>query len=116
MRGVGRDPRTGKVIQYARNELTASLIMQYVANGAEFNDICIMLNMRPGVLKELYGRELDAGLPAANMNVASNVYRQAAFTPNIRAAELWMRNRAGWDKDQKKVDETPMLNIIIHGG
>lgn len=115
MKNVGRDPKTGLSIPHRRDEMTAYVVAQYSANGADENTIACLLNIRPGLLRMHYGRELRDGLAAGNMAVISNVHRHASMTDNTRAMELWLRNRAGWDRDKKQVQDVPTLSIFIHG-
>lgn len=113
---VGRDPKTGKVIPHKRNSKTAALVRQYVASGADENTVACLLNIRPGLLRQEYEAELRDGLASVNMEVIKNVLDTAKGSDKqkMKAAELWLRNRAGWDQDKKPVQDVPTLAIHIH--
>ncbi len=113
LRDAGRDPRTGKVIPHKFSAKVAARVAQLIASGATAADIAVLLNIRPGHLKQYYSKQLEFGQVAVNMDVAGAVLRQAKNGKNMRASEFWLKNRAGWDKDQKEVPAAPLM-IHIH--
>lgn len=112
MRGIGKDPGTGKNIPHERNEKIAKQVGFYVAAGLTPNDIAEMLNIRPGKLKQCYEAELKHGLNQANVQVAAAMHTQA-LEGDVAAGKFWLKARAGW-KDGEGAAQTAPLAIHIH--
>lgn len=112
MKGVGLDS-LGRVIQYRRNDTTARLVRDHVIAGTDENTICILLNMRPGKLRELYGMELNTALAQTNAAVGAAIV-SAAKKGEPTLARFYAKAKMGWrDGDQNTVPVSP-LNIHIH--
>lgn len=114
LKNVGKD-ENGRVVQHRHSKEVAHQVAMWVAGGADENFMCMMLNMRPGVLKELYGNELEFGKTAANMNVAGAAYRDA-LQPGAHAQQkFWLKARAGWkDGESAAGQQMSPLTIVIH--
>jgi len=115
MKDVGKDPETGKVIPHERNELLAKRVAFHVAAGMGPDEICEMLNIRPGQLKECYGNELKHGLNKANVSVAKAVY-DSAIAGDTTAGKFWLKARAGWKDGEGAQGSVSPLQIHIHDG
>lgn len=108
---VGRDS-SGRVIQHKYSAHTAEQVALWVAGGYDANAICIMLNMRPGVLKELYGKEIQMGVEKIGMEFSSNLYRRAKKSD--RLAIFFAKAKLGWRDGESAQNNQSLLNIHIH--
>lgn len=108
---VGRDKR-GRTIPHVRSEKIARQISVWVAGGADVNAICIRLNIRPGLLKECYGKELAAGLDMVAMDLTDSIYRRAQKSD--RLAIFFAKARLGWRDGDGPVKDQSLLDIHIH--
>jgi hypothetical protein len=113
MKDVGRDPETGYVIQHERSDKVAALVSFQTAAGLSLNDIAVMLDIRPGKLKEIYGKELECGLNTANVQVAKAMYDQAT-QGDVTAGKFWLKARAGWKDGESSGAQASPLSIHIH--
>lgn len=111
MKDVGRN-EDGTVKQHAYDARIAQRIAFYVASGVTENEICELLDMRPGKLHELYERELKHGGTEENVKVAKAISR-AAQNGDMVAAKFWMKARAGWKDGEGAQTQSP-LAIHIH--
>lgn len=116
---AGIDPGTGEVIPHTPNKRTAIKVAQYTAAGLGLNDIAVLLNIRPGQLKQCYSRELATALGATVAEVAGAMIKRAkkvnGGAVSQRAGEFYLQAKAGWRTgDQKSTLDVPMLNINIH--
>jgi len=113
MHAVGRDP-DGRTLPHDFDIQIAAVVAQLAANGATPDEISRLLNLRPGTLRKHYRYELENGCLHANMTVATSLFAAARVPGNIRAAEIWLKARAGWrETDDKNANQSP-LNIHIH--
>lgn len=112
MKNVGKDA-DGKVIPHHRSEEIAQVVANYVARGATENFICAMLNIRPGLLRQCYGAELEHGAEMANMQVAGAAFKMATSGESEAMTKFWLKARAGW-KDGEQAQQATMFNIHIH--
>lgn len=108
---VGRD-RHGRVIPHKRSEVTARKVALWVAGGATPNDIAVRLNIRPGLVKECYGLELEYGQGQVNMDMAGSIIKRAKKSD--RLAVFYAKARMGWRDGDSAALDVPMLNIHIH--
>ena len=113
MKDVGRDPATGKVIPHERNERLAKQVGMYVAAGMTENDIAEMLNIRPGLLRECYGKELKHGLNQMVVDVATAM-KQQAVNGDVAAGKFLLKARAGWKDGEGAAVAVSPLAIHIH--
>lgn len=113
LKDCGRDPITGKLIPHTRDERIAKSIGFYVSTGMTENDIAVMLNMRPGQLRKLYGFELKSGLDIANVEVAQSMHK-AAKNGDVVAGKFWLKARAGWKDGESATPQASPLQIHIH--
>lgn len=112
VKDIGRDPITGQTIPHVRDERIAQQVGFY-ASALSVNEIAVMLNMRPGKLKELYGHELETGLNKANVEVAQAMHK-AATEGDVVAGKFWLKARAGWKDGESAQTNTSPLQIFIH--
>ncbi len=111
LKNVGRTP-DGKVIPHRRQETIAKKIVMWVAGGYVLNDIAVLLNIRPGLIKEHYSVELNHGNELMGMGMTEHILRRAKKSD--RVAIFVAKSRMGWrDGDGKPVD-TSVLNLHIH--
>lgn len=111
LKNIGLDVN-GKTIPHKYSSKTAKQITLWVAGGADANAICVRLNMRPGKLKELYGKELAIGLDTFGMDLTTHLAGRAKKSD--RVAIFMAKARLGWrDGDSKPID-TGVLEINIH--
>lgn len=113
MKDVGRDPETGKSIPHEYDERVAKRIEFYVGAGLDPDEIARMLDIRPGKLKDLYGRELEIGSNTTNMEVAQAMF-DAAKSGDVSAGRFWLKARAGWKDGESATPLTSPLQIHIH--
>ena len=110
-KGAGRNP-DGTVKPHERDERVAAQVEVMAAMGLSENEICVQLDIRPGQLKEHYGRELDVARNKANLQVARAVFEKAKGG-DMTAAKFWLQNRAGWaEKQDVKVGLS--LEQLVH--
>lgn len=110
---VGKDPQTGKVIPHRRSEKIANIVKRHAIAGTDENTICLLLNIRPGQLRQHYGRELDTAIAETNADVAQAIVKQAKKGHPI-LSRFYAKARMGWrDGEQSTVPVSP-LNIHIH--
>jgi len=108
---VGRDA-AGKVIPHHRSEVTARKVAVWIAGGAVVNDIAVRLNIRPGLVKQCYGRELEFGQGQVNMDMAGSIIKRAKKSD--RMAIFYAKARMGWRDGEQAATDVPLLNIHIH--
>jgi hypothetical protein len=113
LKNVGRDA-DGRVLRYYRSEETALIVAQWVAGGASLNYMCVMLNMRPGVLKELYSNELAYGKEMADTAVATKAFEMAMSGESEGMTKFWLERRHGDFKKKDGADDGSIFNINIH--
>ena len=111
LKNIGRD-RLGRVIQHKFSSKVARQISIWVLGGYNENDIAIALNMRPGLVRELYGREIRHGEQLMGMDMTTHIVHRAKKSDQM--ARFVAKARMGWrDGDTKPVDNQ-LLNIVIH--
>jgi hypothetical protein len=114
LKNVGRDA-DGKNIPHVRDEVTADTVARYVACGATDEEISVMLNIRPGLLRKCYEKELDIGKVQNDMKVAGALLDMASSGEDTNATIYWTKARMGWrDKDTPGTQITNPLQINIH--
>lgn len=109
---VGRDTRTGKVIPHHRTEKLAAQIKIWVAGGANVNDIAIRINVRPGLIKQHYGKELATGEAEIHQDVHEHLLTRVKKSD--RVAIFYAKARMGYRDGDAKPTDTGILNIHIH--
>lgn len=114
---AGRDPVTGKIIHRKYNAVTAAEALKLAKRGATDKEIAVILNLRPGQVRQHYGAMIDRELALINLSVEEaivanargyshpdtyiNVYQGDVtkvpttrhYPPNQGAANFWLRNR-----------------------
>lgn len=111
LKNIGRTA-DGKVIPHKRSEITARRVATWAVGGYTKEDIAILLNIRPGLVEECYGRELRHGKDMVGMDLTSHVIKRAKQNDNM--ARFVLKSQFGWrDGDSKPLD-TGLLNIHIH--
>lgn len=107
---IGRDSK-GRVIRHTRSEKVARQIRVWVAGGYDVNAICINLNIRPGLLKQLYPVELAIGAEQVGMEMTSHIVQRAKRSD--RMAIFFAKAKMGWTEDAQQSTGS-LLNINIH--
>ncbi len=113
LKDVGRDAN-GKTIPHIRTDAVAKIVASWVARGASENFICTALNMRPGLLRELYANELAHGAEIANLEVAGAAYDMAVSRTSEQMTKFWLERRHKAFKSKEDNKEGNLFNIIIH--
>lgn len=112
LKNVGRDSK-GRVIPYRYSTKVARQISQWTLGGYDENAICVALNMRPGILKQLYGKELAVGSDLAGMDLTSHIMKRAKASD--RMAIFVAKAKMGWrDGESRPLDTGGLLSITIH--
>lgn len=113
IRDVGRDVY-GKTIPHKRSEITARKVSIWVAGGATKNDIAIRLNIRPGLVEQCYGKELEFGTGQISMDVAEYITKRAKKVDQM--AMFYAKSRMNWRESGKPItgdeDELPLPTSI----
>lgn len=111
LQNVGRD-KYGRVIPHKRSDVLAKQIMIWVAGGFNVNDIAIRVNVRPGLIKREYARELAVGETHIHMDVHDHLLKRVKGSD--RMAIFYAKARMGWrDGDGANKDQS-VLDIHIH--
>lgn len=112
-RDLGRTA-SGKVIPHVRDDDVAKQIAEWVALGATLNEIAVYLNLRPGVLKKNYKKELETGKFENDMAVGGTILKLAkAGVPQFSI--FYAQARMGWrTSDKADSNNDALLNIHIH--
>lgn len=111
---TGRD-HTGKIIPHQRDEGVARKIADWVAIGAGENEIAMYLNLRLGVLRKHYKRELTTGKFENDMAVGGKILEMAKSGEHERMTLLYAKARMGWrESDANDQNNAALLNIHIH--
>lgn len=108
---VGRD-RYGKVIPHKRSEPLAKQIAIWVAGGFNVNDIAIRINVRPGLIKACYGKELATGETNVHMDVHGHILKRVKQSD--RMAIFYAKSRMGWRDGEGAQKDTAVLDIHLH--
>jgi hypothetical protein len=112
LKDVGRDKK-GRVIQHKYSERQAKQIAGWITSGYSANAICCAINMRPGKLKELYGKQIAMGLELVGMDMTSHILKRAKTSD--RMAIFFAKAKLGWrDGESRPLDSGSLLNIHIH--
>lgn len=111
LKNVGYDVH-GRVLPHKYSLRAEKQIMVWVAGGADVNAICIRLNIRPGKLKELYGKALAIGLDQVTMDMTESIVTRAKKSD--RLAVFFAKAKMGWRDGESRPLDTGLLNIIIH--
>ena len=113
VKNAGLDPVTGKVIPHKPTSRVRALVSRMVATGLDENEIAVTLNIRPGQLRQHYGRELAYGKAEIDAAVGGAIINRAV-KGDPRMAIFYAKAKMGWrDGDSKPVDVSP-LNLHIH--
>ena len=111
---VGKDAN-GRNIPHKRSEEVARQVEVYARNGASDSDIAMLLNIRPGQLRQIYADELRKSKMSAHLKVAEAIYAQASTPGNPRMSEFYAKAQMGWDDNPKGKNSDP-FSIHIHVG
>ena len=91
------------------------MIAGWVALGASIREISSYMNVRPGLIRQCYARELDTGIFACNMKVGMTAYGMATSGEDSTMTKFWLQSRMKWsDKQSADKDDDGILNIHIH--
>jgi hypothetical protein len=114
VKNVGKD-KNGKVIPHLRSEEIAAIVLHYTGMGASLNFIAAHLNIRPGLIKECYGKELEYAVERTNVEVAGAAFRMATNEEDGAMTKFWLKSRAKWrDGDNAEDRNNSLFNINIH--
>jgi len=109
---AGRDAQ-GRVIPHKPTDRVRALVSQMVATGLDENEIAVTLNIRPGLLRQHYGKELSFGKARIDAAVGGAIINKAV-KGDPRMAIFYAKAKMGWrDGDSKPVDVSP-FNLHIH--
>lgn len=111
LKNIGRD-KNGRVIPHKRSEKTAVKVRMWAAGGYSENDIAIMLNIRPGLVRECYGKELNHGKDMVGMDLTAHAYKRAKQNDNM--LRFVLKARHDWRDGESRPTEVGLLNIHIH--
>lgn len=112
-RNVGRDAE-GKVIPHKPTDKTRRLVKQHAVAGTDENTICLLLNIRPGLLRQHYAYELDTSVAETNAAVGQAIVR-GAKNGNPVLARFYAKAKMGWKDGESQDTNVSPLNIHIHG-
>lgn len=103
------EPKTAGRPQHAPTDQTRRQIEMMVAFGNTQDQICQIMGFSLPTLHKHYRAELDLGMVKASNAVAMNLWRQATKDDprSVRAAEIWLTNRAGWSAYAPKAEPKP---------
>jgi hypothetical protein len=98
----------------------AKLVHNHAAMGLPVPQICKLLGISRPVLERWYSDDLELGVAAINLKIASNVARKA-LSDDVDAAKIgldWLDRRGGdgWRKSTQKIDvsteeKAPLLDL-----
>lgn len=112
LKNIGRDP-SGRVIPHKRSEVTARKVAIWVAGGYNKNDISVFLNVRPGLVEQCYGIELNHGADRVGMQMTQHIVARAKKSD--RMAMFYAKARMGWrEGDTATPTDVSPLNIHLH--
>jgi hypothetical protein len=108
----GKD-QSGRIIPHSPTDRVRALVKQWVATGATEGEIAVLLNIRPGQLRQHYPRELEVGKTEVDMAVGGAIIKKAK-SGDPRMAIFYAKARMGWrDGESKPIDVSP-FNLHIH--
>lgn len=111
---AGRDAN-GKVIPHERNEEVALVVAHYAGIGADVNYLAVMLNLRPGQIKEHYKNELEQSAKSADLAVIAKAHEMATSGESEGMTKFWLQARAKWRTGDSAEDRgASLFNIHIH--
>lgn len=111
LKNIGRD-KQGRTIPHKYSSKVARQIAEWTLAGYDENAICVALNMRPGVLKKLYAKEVAAGAELAGMKLTSHIMDRTKKSD--RMAIFVAKAKLGWRDGDGKPTDTAVLDIHIH--
>lgn len=111
LKNVGRDAR-GRVITHKRSEKLAKQIAVWVAGGADVNAIAIRVNIRPGLLKQEYEREISLGTENVHMDVHEHLLKRVKKSDRI--AIFYAKAKMGYRDGESAQANASFLAIHIH--
>lgn len=109
---VGRDPKTGKVIPHHRSEKLAIQIKRWVAGGFNENDIALRVNIRPGLIRKHYHKELQTGRTEIHMDVHDHLLQRVKKSDRI--AVFYAKSQMGYRDGESAQQQAGILSIHIH--
>ena len=112
LKDVGKDPVTGKVIPHKRSERVAKMVAYAAVGGYTLNDLAVVLNIRPGLLKKHYWRELQTGKDKVGMDLTAHAIKRAKHSDNI--LRFLLKSQFGWRDGEKAPIDSEVFNIHIH--
>lgn len=81
--------------------------------GVPQEDIAVLLDIDPKMLRKHFRVELDRGTIEANAKVAQTLFTMATVDKNVAAAIFWMKARAGWrEKPLPDEEVAPAVTVI----
>lgn len=111
LKDVGRDAK-GMVIPHRRDESIAKRIAIWVAGGADVNYIAVKLNLRPGLLKREYTKELLLGTEQVHQEVHEHLLQRVKKSD--RVAIFYAKAKMGYRDGDSRPAEQGILDIHIH--
>lgn len=115
-------PRIGRP-RFVPTEKDRGYVRKMASVGLTHEEIASTIGVERTTLVKYFRQEIDDGRIEANALVAAALFRKAtdrAVTgASVRAAEIWLRVRAGWVDAQHpkdKDDETGDNQLVVTGG
>lgn len=113
LKNVGRDAE-GKVLPHKRTAAIADIVRKHAVAGTDENTICLLLNLRPGQLRQYYARELDTAVAEVNADVAQAIVRQAKAGHPV-LSRFYAKAKMGWKDGENTTLPVSPFSIVIHG-
>jgi len=115
-------PRIGRP-RFAPTEKDRAYVRKMASVGLTHEEIAGTIGVERTTLVKYFRQEIDDGRIEANALVAAALFKKAtdrAVTgASVRAAEIWLRARAGWVDavhPKAKDDETGDNEVVVTGG
>lgn len=97
LKTAGRHPG-GRIKAAGYDQRTAGRVEAMAAMGLDTREIAVMLDLRPGQVREIYGRDLECMRATVHMAVAMRMLDDALNHEDWRAAQFWLKAKAGWQE------------------
>lgn len=115
-------PRIGRP-RFEPTEKDRAFVRQMSALGVSQDDIALTVRIDRNTLAKHFRAEIDDGRIEANSAVAASLFTKATAKvisgATVRAAEVWLKVRAGWveaHRPKDLTDETSDKEIVSTGG
>ena len=103
-RWSGRQADGKTVRPHIPNQITALRVETLASVGFSDEEIAVALDMRPGQVRQYYGKVADSAIAHTNFQVAFRAQQNALLGGSADVA-FWLRHRAGW-KDKTGLEHS----------